>query len=54
MSPLFEYRCPECASTLEKLEPFNSTPPLCPSCQEAVMERMPSAGTAWKFGGKHE
>ena len=49
--PLFEYTCPHCGASLEKLEPYTSTAPLCPSCQESTMTRKPSAGTTWHFGG---
>lgn len=49
--PLFDYVCPECGASLEKLEPYTAPAPLCPSCQEATMTRKPSAGTTWHFRG---
>lgn len=51
MSPLFEYQCPECNATLERLEPFQSPKPVCIHCVNAEMERKVSAGTAWWFKG---
>jgi putative FmdB family regulatory protein len=52
--PLYDFKCPECGATVEKLQRFEDSAPLCHSCRDSLMERMPSAGTAWKFGGKHE
>lgn len=47
--PIYEYQCPECKSTMEKIEPFDSLKPVCVNCQSAEMERMVSKGTTWKF-----
>ena len=48
--PLFEYACPECGATREKLEPYSAKSPLCHSCGEAEMERQVSQTGPWKFG----
>ena len=49
MSPLYEYRCPECGATRENLEPYEAPKPLCHSCGEAQMERRVSQTGPWKF-----
>lgn len=43
--PLFDYVCPHCGASPEKLEPYTATAPLCLSYQEATMQRKPSAGS---------
>lgn len=52
MSPIYEYRCPECKATQERLEPFDSPRPICVHCQGSEMERMPPTGTTWHFKGE--
>ena len=42
--PLYVYSCPKCGLTEEKLEPFESEPPTCPSHPDEKMERCP---TTW-------
>jgi len=52
--PLYDYRCPECGATREDaLEPLNAIKPICHSCGESEMERMPSR-TTWHFKGEGE
>ena len=50
--PLYEYRCPACSFTLEKLEPYKSVPPECPRCATAEMERQIAQTGPWRFGGR--
>ena len=50
VSPLFEYSCPECGATREKLEPYSAKPPICHSCGVCEMERQVSQTGPWKFG----
>ena len=54
MSPIYEYLCPECGATREKLEPYEAPKPLCHSCGEAEMERVPSQTGPWKFGRSNQ
>lgn len=54
MSPLFEYVCPECGATQERLEPFDAPKPICQACRDAAMERKPSAGSFKIARGKGE
>lgn len=37
MPPLYDYKCPECGATREKLEPYSAKPPLCHSCRKTAM-----------------
>jgi len=50
--PLYEYVCPSCKASREKLEPYDSAPPLCHSCLETTMERQFSTGTRFSFAAK--
>ena len=50
MSPLFEYSCPECGATQERLEPYDAIRPLCHNCGVCEMERVVSQTGPWKFG----
>ena len=50
--PLFDYVCPECGATQERLEHYSAKPPLCHDCGEAEMERQVSQTGPWKFGEK--
>lgn len=46
-----DYKCPECGATIEdQPSEWHQTPPICPSCGEAQMEKLPPVRTSWKFG----
>lgn len=51
--PIYEYRCPECGHEFERIMKFNATPPACPECGVAEVEKKVSQtsfqlkGTGW-------
>ena len=50
---IYEYRCPECEHTFEKLVKLNAKPPACPECGAPEVRKLVSAagfilkGSGW-------
>ena len=44
--PLYEYRCPDCGETFDKIVRFSESDktPVCPSCGEKNAQKLISAG----------
>lgn len=50
MSPLFDYVCPKCGATQERLESYDAPKPICSWCGKSEMQRVISQTGPWKFG----
>ena len=48
---MYEYRCPECGHTFEKLQKFGDGAPPCPKCEHAPAEKQISTGTGFLLKG---
>ena len=51
MSPIYDLKYPKCGASFEKIMSIHDPMPLCPSCHESQVEKMPPVRTSWQFGG---
>ncbi|MDR1685558.1 MAG: zinc ribbon domain-containing protein [Desulfovibrio sp.] len=51
--PIYEYRCPDCATDFEELV-FGDGPPACPCCGGTSGERLMSRPCLYRPAGAHD
>jgi putative FmdB family regulatory protein len=49
--PIYEYACPKCGHTFEKLQKFGDAAPPCPKCEHVEVDKQISTGTGFLLKG---